>query len=38
VLVYVIRGCNSPVMIKTITSQLEREHKVLDGKAERTEV
>ncbi|CAB3983118.1 thioredoxin domain-containing 3 homolog isoform X4 [Paramuricea clavata] len=37
VLVYVIRGCNSPVMIKTITSQLEREHKVLDGKVERTE-
>ena len=37
-LVYVIRGCNCPVMIKTITTQLEKEHKVLEGKAERTEV
>ncbi|XP_028393484.1 thioredoxin domain-containing protein 3 homolog isoform X2 [Dendronephthya gigantea] len=37
VLVYVIRGCNCPFMIKTITTQLEREHKILEGKAERSE-
>lgn len=36
-LVHVIRGCNCPVIIKTINNQLEKEHKVLEGKAERTE-
>ena len=35
---HVIRGCNCPVIIKTINNQLEKEHKVLEGKAERTEV
>lgn len=35
---YVIRGCNCPVMIKAISTQLEREHTVLEGKAERSEV
>lgn len=37
-LVYVIRGCNCPVITKTIKSQLDKEHKVLEGKAERIAV
>lgn len=32
-----IRGCNCPVIIKTIKNQLDKEHKVLEGKAERIE-
>ena len=38
VLVSVIRGCNVPVITKTIIEQLSVEHKVLEGEAERNEV
>ena len=38
VLVAVVRGCNSPLLLKTVTEQLAYEHKVLDGTAERKEV
>ena len=34
----VVRGCNSPLLLKTVTEQLAYEHKVLDGNAERKEV
>ena len=34
----VIRGANAPVIIRTIQEQLEHEHKVLDGKAQRKPV
>ena len=37
-LVAVIRGANSPLLMKTIMEQLTHEHKVLDGSAERKEV
>lgn len=38
VLVAVVRNCNAPLLIRTITEQLAHEHKVLDGQAERIEV
>ena len=38
VLVAVIRGTNSPLVTKTITEQLNQEHKVLDGNSDRKEV
>ena len=38
VLVAVIRGANSPLVTKTITEQLNQEHKVLDGNSDRKEV
>ncbi len=38
VLVSVIRGANSPLLSRAITEQLNQEHKVLDGNAERKEV
>ncbi len=34
----VIRGANAPVIIRTIQEQLEHEHKVIDGKAQRKPV
>lgn len=34
-LVNVVRGCNCPLLIKTIRGELEQEHKVIDGKSER---
>ena len=37
-MVAVVRGCNAPLLIRTITEQLAYEHKVLDGQAERKEV
>ncbi|XP_074646770.1 thioredoxin domain-containing protein 6-like isoform X2 [Tubulanus polymorphus] len=37
-LVAVIRGANSPLLMRTITDQLAYEHKVLDGEAERKEI
>ena len=37
-LVAVVRGANSPKILRTITEQLQHEHKVLDGNAERKEV
>ncbi|KAL5005973.1 hypothetical protein ScPMuIL_017131 [Solemya velum] len=37
-LVQVIRGANSPLVLRTITEQLAYEHKVLEGQAERKEV
>lgn len=37
-LVAVVRGANSPKILRTITEQLTQEHKVLDGNAERKEV
>ncbi|KAI0230921.1 Thioredoxin domain-containing protein [Lamellibrachia satsuma] len=37
-LVSVIRGANSPLLVKTITEQLAYEHKVLEGSAERKEI
>ena len=33
----VIRGANSPLVTRSITEQLNHEHKVLDGNAERKE-
>ena len=37
-LVNVVRGCNCPLLIKTIRGELEQEHKVIDGKSERVPV
>ena len=37
-LVAVVRGANAPVIIRTITEQLEYEHKVLKGEAQRKPV
>ena len=37
-MVSVVRGANSPLLIKTITEQLAYEHKVLEGSVERKEV
>lgn len=37
-LVSVIRGANAPVIIRTITEQLEREHKVMAGEAKRATI
>lgn len=34
----VIRGANAPLLSKTITTELAKEHKVLKGEAERVEV
>ena len=34
----VIRGANAPVIIRTIQEQLEHEHKVIEGKAQRKPV
>ena len=34
-LVAVVRGANAPVIVRTITEQLEYEHKVLKGEAQR---
>lgn len=31
ILVNVVRGCNCPLLVKTIRSELEKEHKVVDG-------
>lgn len=30
-----VRGANAPVIVRTITEQLEYEHKVLKGEAQR---
>ncbi|XP_033727926.1 thioredoxin domain-containing protein 3 homolog isoform X5 [Pecten maximus] len=38
VLVAVIRGANSPMVMRTVTEQLQQEHKVIDGTAERKEI
>ncbi|XP_069108089.1 thioredoxin domain-containing protein 3 homolog isoform X30 [Argopecten irradians] len=38
VLVAVIRGANSPQVMRTVTEQLQQEHKVIDGSAERKEI
>lgn len=38
VLVAVVRGANSPKILRTITEQLQQEHKVIDGQSERKEV
>jgi hypothetical protein len=38
VLVAIIRGANSPLLLRLITEQLAHEHKVIDGSAERKEV
>ncbi len=38
VLVAVVRGANSPVILRTITQELQQEHSVLEGNAERKEV
>ncbi|XP_061183794.1 thioredoxin domain-containing protein 6-like isoform X2 [Saccostrea echinata] len=38
VLVAVVRGANSPKILRTITEQLQHEHKVIDGGAERKEI
>ena len=35
ILVNALRGCNCPLLIKTIRSELEQEHKVLDGTSDR---
>ncbi|XP_068752060.1 thioredoxin domain-containing protein 3 homolog isoform X3 [Montipora capricornis] len=35
ILVNVVRGCNCPLLIKTIRSELEKEHKVINGTSER---
>ncbi|XP_078344639.1 thioredoxin domain-containing protein 3 homolog isoform X2 [Oculina patagonica] len=35
ILVNVVRGCNCPLLVKTIRNELEKEHKVLDGNGER---
>jgi hypothetical protein len=37
-LVAVVRGANAPVIIRTITEQLEQEHKVMKGEAQRKPV
>ncbi|XP_052079979.1 thioredoxin domain-containing protein 6-like isoform X22 [Mytilus californianus] len=37
-LVAVVRGANSPKILRTITEQLKQEHKVLDGGSERKEI
>ncbi|XP_064647244.1 thioredoxin domain-containing protein 3 homolog isoform X12 [Lineus longissimus] len=37
-LVAIIRGANSPLLLRTITEQLAHEHKVIDGAAERKEI
>ncbi|KAK2188196.1 hypothetical protein NP493_140g00039 [Ridgeia piscesae] len=37
-MVSVVRGANSPLLIKTITEQLAYEHKVLEGSVERKEI
>jgi len=37
-LVNAVRGCNCPLLVKTIRNELEKEHKVLDGKGERVPV
>ena len=34
----VVRGCNCPLLIKTIRSELEKEHKVMDGTSDRVPV
>ena len=34
----VIRGANAPVIIRTIQEQLDHEHKVIEGKAQRKPV
>ena len=34
----VVRGANSPKILRTITEQLKQEHKVMDGNSERKEV
>jgi len=36
--VQVIRGVNSPQLMRSITEQLAHEHKVIEGTAERIEV
>ena len=38
ILVNVVRGCNCPLLIKTIRSELEKEHKVINGTSERVPV
>uniref|UniRef100_A0A8W8L7M3 Nucleoside diphosphate kinase-like domain-containing protein n=1 Tax=Magallana gigas TaxID=29159 RepID=A0A8W8L7M3_MAGGI len=38
VLVAVVRGANSPKILRTITEQLQQEHKVIDGQSERKEI
>ncbi|XP_076088100.1 thioredoxin domain-containing protein 6-like isoform X26 [Mytilus galloprovincialis] len=37
-LVAVVRGANSPKILRTITEQLKQEHKCLDGGSERKEI
>ncbi|OWF51269.1 Thioredoxin domain-containing protein 3-like [Mizuhopecten yessoensis] len=37
-LVAVIRGANSPMVMRTVTEQLQQEHRVIDGAAERKEI
>jgi hypothetical protein len=37
-LVAVVRGANAPLIIKTITDELEKENKVIKGEAERKPV
>jgi hypothetical protein len=38
VLVGVVRGSNSPQILKTIVALLAKEHSVLEGKSDRNEV
>ncbi|XP_060065627.1 thioredoxin domain-containing protein 3 homolog [Ylistrum balloti] len=38
VLVAVVRGANSPQVMRTVTEQLQHEHKVIDGSGERKEI
>jgi len=35
ILINVVRGCNCPLLIKTIRSELEKEHKVINGTSQR---
>ena len=33
-----VRGANSPLLSKTVTEELKKEHRVLNGEAERAEI